>query len=374
MNHRFYAILCFLLLTALAATAQQPPSTKKFRDCINHWKMLRNDCQYPRWDENDYIEIADNLIAYQNPDGGWMKNIDWLSKLNPDSVIGSLKPRHRKSTLDNNNIVPQIEYLAEAYQLTENDKYRQASLRGIEYILNTQKSNGGWRGWDADAITFNDNVTTNAVRLLRDIVQGDKRFDWIDRSTLSRIASAYHKGIDIILRCQVEQDGIKTVWAQQHDNETLQPVKARTYELPGLTALESSDIVLLLMGIDNPSAEIKKAVTAAIEWLWKNRIEGIRLEKIIIGSDSVTGRPIYDRIVVKDTKARPIWARYYEIDDNTPFFCTRQGTKVSQFSEVNHERRTGYAWYGYQPIKALTEYPDWAERNKIPFAGYHLIR
>lgn len=335
--------------------------------------MSHDTSRYPRWNENEYIGIADNLIAYQNPDGGWMKNIDWLSKLDPDSVINSLNPRHRQSTLDNSNIVPQIEYLAEVYRLTNNDKYRYAALRGIEYILASQKDNGGWRGWDTDAITFNDNVTTNAVRLLRDIVQGDKRFCWIDHATLARIASAYRKGIDIILRCQVEQKGVKTVWAQQHDNKTLQPVKARTYELPGLTALESSDIVLLLMGIDNPTNEIKTAVTAAIEWLWKNRIENIRLEKIEVGADSVTGRPIYDRIVVEDVKARPIWARYYELDDNTPFFCTRQGVKVPLFSEVDHERRIGYAWYGYNPLEALQEYPDWAERNNIPFSGYHRI-
>ena len=31
---------------------------------------------------------------------------------------------------------------------------------------NSEKKNGGWRGWDVDAITFNDEVTTGVLRLL----------------------------------------------------------------------------------------------------------------------------------------------------------------------------------------------------------------
>lgn len=51
---------------------------------------------------------------------------------------------------------------------------------------------------------------------------------------------------------------MKTVWAQQYDHETLQPVKARAYELPGLSASESADIVMLLMRIKKPSPEVSR--------------------------------------------------------------------------------------------------------------------
>ena len=62
------------------------------------------------------------------------------------------------------------------------------------------------------------------------------------------------------------QDGVKTVWAQQYDHETLQPVKARAYELPALSAGESADITMLLMRIKNPSPEVVEAVESAAAW------------------------------------------------------------------------------------------------------------
>lgn len=93
---------------------------------------------------------------------------------------------------------------------------------------------------------------------------------WLDKKYLDKIKIAYIRGINLILKTQYIQNGVKTVWAQQYDNVTLEPVKARSFELPGLTAWESSNIVLLLMGIENPSNEIIQAVHDAVNW-FKNR-------------------------------------------------------------------------------------------------------
>lgn len=288
MKRTLLIIGCIALFTTLYG--QEIPSLKYFRDGIKHWQMQHPEGSYPRWDETNFIHIADNIVAYQNEDGGWMKNIDWLAKLNPDSVIASLTPKHRRSTIDNRNVIPQITYLADVYQRTGNEKYRQAAERGIEYIINTQKENGGWRGWDADAITFNDDVTTNVMQFLCDVVQGDPLFKWLSRDDINHIAAAYHKGIDVILRCQVVQNGVKTIWAQQHDNITYEPVKARSYELPGLSAPESSQILLMLMSIDNPSQEVKEAITCGVKWMWNNRIEGIKVEKLSSGPTRLPGK------------------------------------------------------------------------------------
>jgi membrane-associated protease RseP (regulator of RpoE activity) len=61
--------------------------------------------------------------------------------------------------------------------------------------------------------------------------------------------------------------------------------------------------------------------------------------------------------------AKPIWARYYEIDTNTPFFCGRDGIKKYSLAEIEVERRTGYSWYGYYAEKLLsTDYPAWQQK------------
>ena len=50
-----------------------------------------------------------------------------------------------------------------------------------------------------------------------------------------RQAAAVARGIDIILRTQVRQNGELTAWCAQHDQETLEPAWARAFEPPSLS-------------------------------------------------------------------------------------------------------------------------------------------
>lgn len=353
----------FLLCIPMSGWAQQVPSTMLLQDGIHHWNLLHPNRSYMRYAETDYEKIADNLIAYQNLDGGWLKNIDWLGVLNSDSVKATLNDFEKQSTLDNRNTFSQIEYLADTYVLTNKLKYRLAVEKGLDYLLDTQKENGGWRGWDVDAVTFNDDVTTGALELCRNILQGDKSFLWLDQKYLDKIKIAYTRGINLILKTQYIQNGVKTVWAQQYDNVTLEPVKARSFELPGLTAWESSNIVLLLMGIENPSNEIIQAVHDAVNWFKKSAINGIRIQQIALNKDKIINQEYpYDNVVVEDVNAKPIWSRYYELSDNKPFMVKRSGEKVWKLAYVNAERRTGYDWYGYWPQEVLDNYPKWLKK------------
>ena len=253
--------------------------------------------------------------------------------------------------------------LADTYVLTNKLKYRLAVEKGLDYLLDTQKENGGWRGWDVDAVTFNDDVTTGALELCRNILQGDKSFLWLDQKYLDKIKIAYTRGINLILKTQYIQNGVKTVWAQQYDNVTLEPVKARSFELPGLTAWESSNIVLLLMGIENPSNEIIQAVHDAVNWFKKSAINGIRIQQIALNKDKIINQEYpYDNVVVEDVNAKPIWSRYYELSDNKPFMVKRSGEKVWKLADVNAERRIGYDWYGYWPQEVLDNYPKWLKK------------
>lgn len=186
---------------------------------------------------------------------------------------------------------------------------------------------------------------------------------WLDKKYLDKIKIAYIRGINLILKTQYIQNGVKTVWAQQYDNVTLEPVKARSFELPGLTAWESSNIVLLLMGIENPSNEIIQAVHDAVNWFKKSAINGIRIQQIALNKDKIINQEYpYDNVVVEDVNAKPIWSRYYELSDNKPFMVKRSGEKVWKLADVNAERRTGYDWYGYWPQEVLDNYPKWLKK------------
>lgn len=369
-------ILLFAVLGTLPLHSQinKAPSIDGFKDGIHHWNLEHKERNYQRYNPtNQYVEIAKNLLQYQNADGGWPKNVDWLAILPVDSVKNALKERYKQSTLDNRNTFPQVEYLADVYQLTRKEEYKQGVINGLNYLLKTQNKSGGWRGWDVDAITFNDEVTTGALELFLKIKSGDRSFSWLDDNIKQRIYNAYQRGLEAILKCQVVQDGVKTAWGQQHDHKTLLPVQARSYELPGIAARESCDVITFLMNIPHPTLEIVEAVKAAVAWLQKSEIKGIRIDRIPLVSDEIINHEYpYDNVVVEDATAKPIWARYYELTDNTPFMCTRAGQKVWSLSDVNAERRTGYEWYGYWPEQIYTLYKEWLPRAEqaLKYTGY----
>lgn len=353
-----YFLLCFFI--SMPTWAQQIPSISALQDGIHHWNLVHPTRNYERYRESDYEKIADNLIAYQNPDGGWLKNMDWLGILNIDSIKANLDDKQKYSTLDNRNTFSQIEYLADVYVLSMKEKYKTAVEKGLHYLLSTQKDNGGWRGWDVDAITFNDDVTTGVLEMFRNIIQKDSSFLWLNSEILNKIEEAYKKGIDLVLKTQYVQNGVKTVWAQQYDNVTMEPVKARSFELPALTAWESTEIVMLLMGINNPSEEIIQAIENAIHWFNKSKIEGVRIERINLKAQEIINHEYpFDIVVVEDKTALPIWSRFYDLENNKPFMVKRSGEKVWKLEDVNPERRTGYDWYGYWPVKALEMYSKW---------------
>jgi hypothetical protein len=63
----------------------KPIDISGFEDDIRHWKNgPGKGLLYERYDTDQITEIADNLLKFQNPDGGWPKNIDWLGKLEYD--------------------------------------------------------------------------------------------------------------------------------------------------------------------------------------------------------------------------------------------------------------------------------------------------
>ena len=352
-----------ILLLALSGTAvlrAQTVSTARFADGIAHWNKTHDPASYGHYAPEEFRAIADNLIAYQNDDGGWPKNLDPTARLDPDSVRRTIDVKHLRSTLDNANGYTQIAYLSEVYRLTEEARYRDAAVRGMEHILATQYPTGGWRGWDADAATFNDGIICGVLSLWLEILQDKEPYRWVDEALRARIEASWNRGLELVLATQWEQNGVKTVWAQQYDHTTLQPVKARAYELPGLSAAESADVAMLLMRIRRPSPEVIEAVKAAAAWFERSKIEGKRLVTVSVPEGLPEDPKVKkDRYLVDDPDAAPLWARYYDLDDNRPFFSTRAGDKVGTLAEVPAERRTGYAWYGTWGAKVLKKYPAW---------------
>ena len=346
--------------------AYEAIDTHQFLDSIGHWmKKYGRDRKDSRYAPEQIVEIAENLLRYQNEDGGWPKDLDWLGNID-ESIVRTLRDERSmaRSTFDNHGTFPQVEYLAKVYLQTGDERHRLASERGLDYMLHEQRPSGGWRGSDVDAITFNDGTMTGILRVLGDINNDAAHFSWLDDTRCQAAAEAFEKGLECILACQIVLDGVKTAWCQQHAHNTFAPVKARAYELASITASESVSVVNFLMSIPNPDVRIQEAVHAAVAWMESSKIEGIRIDTISIDPVRFKNQTTTtDKVVVADNNAPPLWTRYYDLETNEPFFCRRDGTRVETFAEVDLERRTGYAWYGGWPAGILEkEYPAWLKR------------
>ena len=200
------------------------------------------------------------------------------------------------------------------------------------------------------------------MRILKEIAQGDSRFSFVDEARRQKAATAIEKGLALILKMQVEVDGKRSVWCAQHDKNTLEPAKARAYELPSLSGGESVGVVRYLMDIDNPTPEIIHAVKSAVAWFKEVKIEG---QRVIRKPDPELPRG-FDVVVVEDPDAGPLWGRFYEIGTNRPIFVGRDGIIRYKLEEIEHERRVGYSYIrNYAQELIEVDYPAWLKKWNI---------
>ncbi|MDX9753742.1 MAG: pectate lyase [bacterium] len=329
------------------------------------WKACLSQAE--EWYGSDEaVRIAHQLILYQHDVGGWSKNIDMAEPLTQEQK-GDLiqdKPDRTECTIDNGSTYRQLAYLARVYDKTKTNRFKAAFEQGLDFLLSIQYPNGGWpqfpykKGYYTH-ITFNDDAMIGVMILLRDVANGEPPYTFVDAAQKEHARQAVEKGIDCILRCQIVVDGKKTGWCAQHDEHTLAPAPARTYEKISISGSEGVGILRFLMQLESPSSAVIAAVEAAVAWLESVQLEGIKEIRQPVPGDPKT----LDKVIVAEPTAPPLWARFYEIGTNRPIFCGRDGVVKSTLAEIELERRTGYSWYTERPRDLLQrEVPAWRAR------------
>ncbi len=297
-------------------------------------------------------KIADNLLTWQSPSGGWTKNTVMTRRAriagqrwSPWGDWGYV------ATIDNKATTSQIEFLARMATATGKEAYAAGAERGLRYLLAAQMPGGGWpqvfplQGTYHDMITFNDDAMVRVLEQLRNIKNRKTPWQFISAELRTEIEVAAQRGIECILHCQIRVKGTLTAWCAQHHPVSLAPVGARAYELASLSGGETVGILKLLMSLGNPAPEVRRAVEAGIAWLRRSTVEAAALGK-------------------KGSRG-PQWARFYEIDTNRPLFSDMDGARRFSFSEVK-VKRNSYAWFTDAPADLLNrDYPAWLRRHAI---------
>jgi PelA/Pel-15E family pectate lyase len=317
--------------------------------------------------------IADIVVSFQTPAGGWSKNLNLadhvrrpgehyagnnLSRfLSPGDFDTPHDPKwNYVGTLDNDATTTELEFLARAAaaQPDNGAQWRASFLRGVQYLLNAQYPNGGWpqvyplEGGYHDAITFNDGAVCETMRLLHRVGAGADPFAFVPADIRRHAAAAVDRGLECILAAQVKVNGRRTVWCQQHDPLTLAPASGRNYEPAALCSAESASVLEFLMDLPKPNTAVVGAVGDGVAWL----------EKVAI-HDKVYARGPAGGTLRDQPGALAIWARFYQIGTDRPIFGDRDKSIHDAVEELSQERRRGYSWYGTAPQVAIDRYKTW---------------
>lgn len=307
----------------------------------------------------DAIRVAQVILSFQTPSGGWSKrtNMAGLPR-QPGQMFGVEK--NYIPTFDNGATTTQLRWLAAFYPyapVSLKPQLTAALEKGLQFVLAAQYPNGGFaqtfplRGGYHDAITLNDHVLVELLRLLHDVAN-EPQFALLSEKIRQQAQQQFVLGTELLLKAQVKLNGKLTIWAAQHHPLTLEPIAARAYELAALASSESAGVTLLLMELEKPSVDVIQAVEAAVSWFREKQIMDTKVERDDQGMHLVAA-----------PGAKPLWARFYDLKTQQPLFVDRDGSIKANVSDLSLERQQGYGWYQNNAAAVLKAYPMWRAKQ-----------
>lgn len=242
--------------------------------------------------------VADLIVALQNEDGGFQVLPDNYEMSQKETGLGSMKD---VSSVYNGATTAELKYLAKYITANkpEDSKYQDAFVKGIKYLLTTQRDNGGWSMNPGSESGFNANIEvgnkamTEVLTLLSDIaILNNQDYVFARKAVnVDEIKSAVEKGNDFIVKSQISNNNKKSGWATQYDksgNVTM----GHTYERESVSSYTTKDVIDYLMTIHNPSQDIKDAVESAYSWLKDVKIAD-KEQKVVKDTSMNNGFDVY---------------------------------------------------------------------------------
>lgn len=343
---------------AVSAPPRLPQAGNPIRGELNgyrHWLSKSSDRRAALAFDT---ALADNIVSWQMPHGGFYKlpakyAAPWDGKAPRSGWLGN---GVELGTIDNDATVAEILVLADVYGRTGNAAYRDSARRAMDFLLAMQYPSGGFpqvypsRGTRSysNHVTFNDNAMVRVLLLLDRAARKEAPLvgDFFTPEQQARLQPALDRAVDFILKAQIVQDGVKTVWCAQHDPVSHAPVTGRSFELPSKSGAESALITEFLMSRPQ-TPEVAQAVKAALAWY---RREAVQLKDTAFDPQSTRAANVSPFVHRPGTTS---WYRFYDLTTDTGFFSGRLPTdkppgvgKQYDIMKIGPESRYTYQWGG----------------------------
>jgi len=317
--------------------------------------------------------VADNIVSFQTPTGGWGKNQDRNAPprvpgqmyLPFDSKAGSHATADLAGgwsfigTLDNDATTTELAFLARVQAArpgADGQPYRAAFAKGIRYMLEAELPGGGWpqvyplQGGYHDALTLNDDTMIKATALLQRTAAGAGDYGFVPAALRTAAGDAAERSISTLLATQIIVGGRRTIWAQQYDPLTREPVGARNFEPIALATAESAAALRFLMQQPHPTPAMRQAIMDGAAWFAAHGLYDV-VWKAASGPEG--------RRLVSQLGAGPIWARFYDPVSQRPIFGDRDRSIQDDVNALSLERRNGYSWFNATGVAVFNAYAKW---------------
>lgn len=352
----FFAV--FLLGFATNMNAQSASSMK--------WSDICSGKMPADWyGSEEAQQIADKVLKYQKKSGGWMKNIEFHKADDTGGV-------NEHSCLDNGATTMEMRFLAKVYQKTLVEKYKESFQKALNMVFTAEKGCGGWSqywplsgsGSYQDYITFNDDLMTNVMKILRDIANNKGDFAEItDETNRAKCQASFDKAVEVIIKCQVDDNGTPAAWCAQHDTITFLPMEGRPHELPSISGSESASLLSYLMTIEQPSEALQNTIHTAVAWLDAHKYKENAAVEDFTNANGEADRRIVERA------GSAVWGRFIQLggemgQQNYDVFFKKLKNRGKSRSYTQNGKTYTYTEYeiatksynpekAYQPIFAI---------------------
>ena len=184
MRNSFWAGFSLFALSLILSSAEVGTAVPVAAESPQRWNSDVIDHDAAWYASSDARALADSVIQYQSPQGGWPKSTNLaVPPRTPDDIppLG----RGRANSLDNDATTLPMEFLARVIHVTGEERYRAAFASGLDYLFAAQYPNGGWpQFWPLrkgyySRITYNDGAMIRVMTLLRDVSTGDAPYAFV---------------------------------------------------------------------------------------------------------------------------------------------------------------------------------------------------
>lgn len=266
------------------------------------------------------------LMAVQDEvNGGFY----YEGRLYPDGTAYQPHPLNTKraAIFDDDTTQSALSFLLDMYDVTGNVTYKDAAVRGLDYIFQIEKPGGGWpqrSNYNPDEyqsyVTLNDDCMQDIMNLM---------FKAYDILGGARYLQAAERAGQFLIRVQGHGNGSNAMqsgaWAQQYKND--QPAWARRFEPPAMSSIDTARAIDMLIDLYLRTANETyfDPISAAVAWL----------------TDSNTTFPN-----VWGNPSEFVWSRLYELGTNRLIVGNRnnQYNDVVYYYDYVPSRDYGYTW------------------------------